>query len=355
MEFNLPGLQLNNKLFSVEELRVYAAAMLENNLPDWEHKIYAFILNFLDDKDFILQQSSGTTGTPKTFQLSKKAMLESARLTCEVLDLRYGQNALLCLSADYIAGKMIVVRSLVCGLNLFWEEPSSLPALQNYNKIHLCSMVPLQAFNAFNSPKLLQNIDVLLIGGAEIRPELKALFGKINNRSYETYGMAETCSHIALKKISGPNPDANFKTLPGIKVNTDHRSCLVAHVPFLPEPVVSNDVVETIDEQTFVWKTRFDNLINTGGLKVIPEEVETEIAKILKHEFAIIGLPDKKLGQKITLVIESEKRIDENQLRETLSKNLKPHQIPKEIRYLKILPRNAAFKVERKKLLLLFV
>lgn len=355
MKYDFPGLILNDKLFSIEDLKEYALDMKEREIPAWEKDIFKFILDFLDDKDYIVQESSGTTGTPKTFRLSKYAMIESARLTVNFLGLKFAQKALLCLSVGYIAGKMMVVRALVAGLNLFWEEPSSMPSLARYGKVQFCSMVPLQVFNSFSNYEFFKNIEILLVGGAEIRTELKAMFRDFPNMTYETYGMAETCSHIALRKISGENPDKYFKTLPGITLDLDNRNCLIVNAPFLEGPVVTNDVVELIDKEHFVWKARYDNLINTGGIKIKPEELEAEISKVLEVDFSIIGLPDKKLGQKIVLVVESDTPINEKDLFGILTETLEPHQVPKEILYVKELPRNAAYKVERTRLQEMFL
>lgn len=355
MNYNFPGIILNDKLFSIEDLREHAVDKIQRAIPAWEKDIFVFILEFLNEKDYVLQKSSGTTGQPKTFKLSKKAMIESAKLTTQVLDLKFSHKALLCLSVDYIAGKMMIVRSLVAGLNLFWEEPSSMPSLARYGKIDFCSMVPLQVFNSFSNYEFFKNIGILLIGGSELRSELKAMFRQVANQTYETYGMAETSSHIALRLISGENPDKYFKTMPGITLETDDRSCLIIHAPFLDEPVITNDVVELIDNENFVWKARYDNLINTGGIKIKPEELEAEISKVLEMDFTIIGLPDDMLGQKIALVIESTSPINEKELLEVLKESLEPHFVPKEVLYIKELPRNKAYKIERNKLVEMFL
>ncbi len=341
---------MNDKLFPIEDLREYAINMKQRNIPLWEKDIFTFIVDFLDDNDYIVQKSSGTTGKPKLLKLSKRAMLESARLTAQTLELKFSQKTLLCLPINYIAGKMMIVRALVAGLNLYWEEPTSMPSLARYGKIHFCSMVPLQVFNSFSNYEFFKNIDILLIGGAEIRNELKAMFREVLNRTYETYGMTETCSHIALRRISGENPDRYFKTLPGITVDIDNRNCLIINTPFLDEPITTNDIVELIDNKHFVWKARYDSLINTGGIKIKPEELEANISNLMELDFSIIGLPDEKLGQKIVLVIESETPVNEKELFELLRESLEPHLVPKKILYVKELPRNAAYKVERNRL-----
>lgn len=353
MNFEFPGIILNDHLFSVEDLIVHSKNIVKRNIPEWEKNIYRFILDFLNDKEYIIQKSSGTTGTPKDFKLSKKALIESAKLTAQVLNLKFGDRALLCLPVEYIAGKMMIVRSLVSGLNLIWEEPSSMPVFSKHGKINFCAMVPLQVYNSFSNYEFFKNIENLIIGGAELRSEVLAMFSDVKNNTYETYGMAETCSHIALRKISGDKPDKYFQTLPGITVQADVRGCLVINAPYLDNVVVTNDLVEIIDTTHFIWKGRFDNLINSGGVKIKPEELEASIARVLDMECAILGVADKKLGQKVVLVAESKEQLVETEILAILKENLPAHHVPGKIYFVAELPRNNSYKIDRNKLLTL--
>jgi O-succinylbenzoic acid--CoA ligase len=351
MDFNFSGIILNDKLFSTEDLVPHCENMLKRSkLPKWEENIYHFLLEFLDEKEYIIQLSSGTTGTPKEFKLPKKAMIESARNTIDKLGLKWTDKALLCLPIEYIAGKMMVVRAFVAGLNLFWEEPTSMPSLAKYGTIDFCAMVPLQVYNSFSNYDFFKNIRNLIIGGSELRSEVIAMFSDVDNNTYETYGMAETCSHIALRKISGDEPDKYFETLEGITVSVDDRNCLVVHTPYLESSVVTNDVVEFIDETHFVWKGRIDNLINTGGIKIKPEELEANISKVIEMECAVIGLPDDTLGQKVMLILETDQAVNNEEILEALKENLQAHLVPKEIFVVEELPRTSSFKIDRSKL-----
>ncbi len=350
MELDFPGIILGDRLFSREDLIPHSRRIIKRHIPEWERKIFEFILQFLDDNDYIEQQSSGTTGTPKLYKLPKSSLIESAKRTSEILNLKFGDKALLCLPMDYIAGKMMIVRAFVNGLNLFWEEPSSMPAIGKYGKLNFCAMVPLQVYNSFSNYEFVKNIENLIIGGSELRSELFAMFRDINNNTYETYGMAETCSHVALRKISGENPDKYFKAIIGVDFEVDERSCLIIKADYLQDTVKTNDVVELIDNKSFIWKGRFDNLINTGGIKVKPEELESEIEKVLDCDFAIIGTPDIELGQAITLVIESDKKVNNQEIINSLKEILTEHQLPRKICCISELPRNDAFKVDRVKL-----
>ncbi len=350
MKFDFPGIILNDRLFPIEDLQSFSKEMIESDIPDWEKNIYRFIVDFLDDKDYIEQESSGTTGNPTLFKLSKKSMIESALRTVDFFNLKFAQSALLCLPIEYIAGKMMVVRSFVSCLNLFWEAPSSMPAIDKYGKIDFCAMVPLQVFNSFSNYEFIRNIKNLIIGGSELRPELIARFREVNNNAYETYGMAETCSHVALRKITGGNPDEYFKAIPGVEFELDDRGCLIIKADYLDNVVQTNDVVELINNQQFIWKGRYDNLINSGGVKVKPEELEAEIGQVLDLDFAIIGLPDKELGQMIVFVAESDKELNPEEILAVIKEVVSKHHIPKKFFAVKEFPRNKAFKIDRKKL-----
>lgn len=351
MNFDFPGIILNDKLFPIDALISYSKEIVKTDLPDWEKNIYKFIINFLDEKDYIEQESSGTTGTPKLYKLSKSSMIESANRTVDFFKLKFGQKALLCLPIEYIAGKMMIVRAFVAGLNLFWEAPSSMPAIDKYGKLDFCAMVPLQVFNSFSNYEFIRNINNLIIGGSELRPELIARFREVNTNAYETYGMAETCSHVALRKISGENPDKYYKALPGVEFEIDTRGCLIIKAEYFKDIVHTNDVVELIDNSQFIWKGRYDNLINTGGIKIKPEELEAEIGQVLDLDFAILGMPDEELGQIIVFVAESEKDLEQDEILSVLEEVLPKHHIPKKFFSVKELPRNKAFKIDRNKLI----
>lgn len=351
MKFNFSSLKLQDQRFSLEELLIHCEIkLLKTQLPEWESKIYQFIINFLDKKDYIEQLSSGTTGLPKKIKLKKTALVESADNTVNKLNLKWNDKALLCLPVDYIAGKMMIVRSFTAGLNLFLEEPSSKPNLSNYGKIDFCAMVPLQVYNSITNNSSFNNIRNMIVGGAEIRSDLLALFRDLTNNIYETFGMTETCSHIALRKISGENPDKYFEILPGVTISINKQSCLVIKTSYLESEIITNDIVGLIDSKHFIWKGRIDNLINSGGIKIIPEELENFISKIIKFECAVLGIKDEKLGQKIVLIVESEKEVDQEKLLLNLKDHLQSYQVPRIIVVVDKLPRKTSFKIDRSKL-----
>lgn len=342
----IKGLILNHHFFPKNELITFCRKEItENKNPEWKLDIYRFIINFLDDSDIISQQTSGSTGTPKTIQLSKQAMLKSAENTIAFFQLKKKQQAVLCLPVKYIAGKMMIVRAFLAEMNLILLEPTGTPDFSEIAQVDFCAMVPMQTSNLLEQNQW-PEIKTLILGGAETNPELAKKLQKVKTEVFETYGMAETCSHIALKKINGKNPETEFSVLPGVKISIDERDCLVIEVPYLTEKVITNDVVELISENKFRWIGRFDSIINSGGIKIQPEILEKEFGEILQKTCVVLGEPDEILGQRLVLVIESEPE-DSNQILEKLAPFFDKKMLPKTVRFMKALPRNKSFKIDR--------
>ncbi|MBN1926359.1 MAG: AMP-binding protein [Prolixibacteraceae bacterium] len=327
----------------------------KNNLPEWEKSIYEFILNWFDRSEYIFQKTSGSTGAPKEIQLKKSAMKASARKTLNFFDLNENNTVWLCLPIEYIAGKMMVVRALVGNLNLIFSEPEGMPQIPN-QQIDFAAMVPLQVQNMVNKKSDFSKISKIIIGGAALSSPLQQSLKNLNTEIFATYGMTETCSHIALQRINGSAPDRAFKILPGISVDTDENNCLIIYAPELSDkPINTNDCVELLSENEFLIKGRNDNAINSGGIKIFPEDVEYMIGDLIKSPFLIVPVPDQLLGQKAILAIEGKVNdFDSKQLLSLLKKRLGKHLAPKEIRFVKSLPRNASMKIDRRKIQFLF-
>jgi o-succinylbenzoate---CoA ligase len=348
----IDSLTIHNHTYSQESLTELSHSKISNDeTPIWEREVHEFILQWLDESDTIIQYSSGTTGKSKMIRLLKAAMIRSAENTCLFFNLKKGQTAALCLPIEYIAGKMMVVRSIVCGLNLYLTEPKSKPDFPVLREIDFCAMVPFQVANSWQAKNELPPVRILIIGGSEISKELENLVKDIPVEVYATYGMAETCSHIALRRINGPNPDKWYKALPGIKLETDHRNCLVIKASYLPSPVVTNDQVQLEANGRFRWIGRYDNLLNSGGIKLMPEEVEAALADKTGIEFALIGLPDPKFGQRLVLVTEENReKISDDVIRTELARLMPVKIMPKDIVRIEKFPRNSSFKIDRLKL-----
>ncbi|NHN27540.1 AMP-binding protein [Flavobacterium jejuense] len=299
--FKLNGFHLNYE----DMCRVAYSFIKEGD--DYEKHIGNFLLEWLDDDLYIEVETSGTTGKPKLIRLEKQAMIQSALATGDYFNLEPGNKALLCLSAKYIAGKMMLVRAMILGLELDISTVDSNPLAFNDNKYDFAAMVPLQVENSLDKIK---NTEKIIIGGA---PVSKTLIEKLTKRkvnAFETYGMTETITHVAVKKIGTDS----FKTLPHINLSKDDRDCLVIHAPkILTEDVITNDVVNLVSEHEFQWLGRIDSVVNSGGVKLFPEQIETKLQDFITDRFFIASESDEKLGQKLILVIESkEKEIAKN-------------------------------------------
>ncbi|WP_336622138.1 AMP-binding protein [Flavobacterium paronense] len=262
-----------------------------------------------------------TTGAPKTISVSKQAMVDSALATGDFFELQPGNKALQCLPVKYVAGKMMLVRAMILGLDLEFVAPSSNPLANNEIDYDFVAMVPLQAQNSI--PQL-KRVKKLIIGGAAVNKILEKQLLKLPTIVYETYGMTETITHIAARKLG----EKAFTVLPNVTVSFDERNCLVIHAPTIsPEVIITNDIVELVNENQFIFLGRFDNVINSGGIKLIPEQIEKKLISKISQRFFIASKPDNELGEKVVLVIEGEKCELDNSIYETLDKYEKPKEI----------------------------
>ena len=336
---------LNNCEYTKEELLVLCKDKQKSS-SGWEVDLYSFILQWFDDKDYVVGQTSGTTGTPKRMKLYKSRMKLSAKRTVEYLQLKPQDIALLSLSANYIAGKMMIVRAFEYGLNLIIIEPS-MKALSTFNGlIDFAALVPYQVNDLLhNDFNVLSNIKTLIIGGAEVSEQLIADLQAVSTICYATYGMTETLSHIALKQLNGKNPEKYYKVLEGITISQDNRGCLQV-VAYDEELLVTNDIVNIISHDTFEWIGRYDNIINSGGIKFIPEQIEVKIKHLIPQRFIISSKRDEKLGNCIILIIEGEE-YDTEELQIRLEETLSKYEIPKEITFKEHLKVTSSGKIIR--------
>jgi len=266
----------------------------------FEKFIGMFILDWFDNKSYVLMQTSGTTGTPKTIEVSKQAMVNSAIATGEYFNMGEGIKALHCLPTQYVAGKMMLVRAFILGWDMDIAEPTATPLDRNDHVYDFAAMVPLQAQQ---SVRKLNQVKTLILGGAKVSSALASELQNLQTEVFETYGMTETITHIAAKHID----ESAFEALPNITLSTDSRGCLVIHADSLTnEPVVTNDVADVINKTHFIWLGRYDNVINSGGIKLYPEQIEEKLAAHINRRFFVKGMPDEALGEKLVLVVEGD-------------------------------------------------
>ncbi|SEF44716.1 O-succinylbenzoic acid--CoA ligase [Xylanibacter ruminicola] len=268
----------------------------------------AFLSEWNDSSEFVHVQTSGSTGAPKPMLVEKRRMLASARITCDFLGLRSGDTALLCMSLDYIAGKMMVVRSIERGLKLISVEPSGHP-LSNVEYVDFAAMVPMQVYNSLQVPEereRLMRIRHLIIGGGAIDDQMAAELRTFPNAVWSTYGMTETLSHIALRRISGPDASEWYTPFPSVRVTHNDEGCLVINAPEVcEEPLVTNDIVEfSSDHSKFRIIGRRDNVICSGGIKIQIEEVERHLRPHLHVPYLLTKRHDPKFGEVAVLLTE---------------------------------------------------
>ena len=321
----------------------------ESPSNEFETKVLDFVKEWFSESKTVKIQSSGSTGIPKIFEVEKIKMLNSAEMTCNFLGLNEGDVALICLPIEYISGKMMAVRSILRKLKLIIAEPSANP-LQNINeKIDFCAMTPLQVENSLDKLHLIKN---LIIGGASVSETLKQKISQTltlsNSRTqiFETYGMSETLSHIALRQIF-PNQEDWFTVFEGVEISLDERNCLIIFAPKLNSEVLhTNDLVEINDEKQFRFLGRLDNVINSGGAKIFPEELEKIVKQHIPNEVVLIGVADEKLGQKLILIIEGTESQAINQKLSAINYKKSFHK-PKGIIFVNKIPRTPNGKVNR--------
>ncbi len=337
-QFIHPDFKLNGKSFSYLEL-LSEALYLKENGQLFEKAIGKFLLDWLNNETFVFVQTSGSTGKPKQIVLQKSAMIASAKATGLFFNLQTKNTALLCLSADYIAGKMMLVRAITLGLHLDTIEPNNNP-LKN-KKYDFVAMVPIQVANSLDKLHL---IETLLIGGTKVSYQLVGNILKTNCNAFESYGMTESISHIAIKKIG----EQSFTVLPNVTISLDNRNCLVIEALELsPDKIITNDSVEILNATQFVLKGRIDNVINSGGVKIFPEEVEEKLSKYISARFFIASLSDEKFGEKVILVVEGKSFEIEKAIFSDLSK----YQLPKKIVFIDKFVETETNKINRKKTL----
>ncbi len=305
-------------------------------------------------------QTSGSTGTPKTITFTRAQLEASARLSEKALHLQAGQTSLICLDPAFIAGAMMVIRSLVTGMNMIAKTPSANPLAGIHEPIDFAALVPYQVSRVMDEdPSLLSGVGTIIIGGAPLSPDVSGKLIQHPGSIYATYGMTETITHVALQKLNEPGRQDYFELLPGIEIRTDESGCLSLYVPHISgDWITTHDVVALLAKNKFRWLGRFDRVINSGGVKVQPEKVEQVIEYIfgqlrIDRRFFVTGLPDPKLGERVALVVEGPvpDSTQEDQFRKLMSEKLGAFEIPRSIHYVSRFKETETQKIDRVKTL----
>ena len=337
---------VNHKKYSQAELLIYAQSKLkQRDLPDWERDLFSFIIAWFSGTETITILTSGSTGTPKKIEIPKSRMICSARRTLDYFDVKPFENILLCLPAKYIAGMMMIVRAFSGSLNLITISPQHLFLSDIEDKIGFASMVPLQVSKHLDESHNFDRLEKLLLGGAPVSQRLtekvKSFF---KGQVWETYGMTETITHVAVRRIE--DEVQVFHALPGISFSVDERECLIISDPLIQEqPIITNDRVELRSGTSFRLIGRLDHVINSGGIKVQPEELERQLEPHIDHRFCITSMPHATLGQMVVLVVEE--GADLEKIRSAID-TIDDYRRPKKIIELKHIPTSANGKIDMK-------
>ena len=317
-------------------------ASLEEFLEEWNN-----------DSPYVEVKTSGSTGEPKRMMVEKKRMLNSAKITCDFLGLKPGDTALLCMSLDYIAGKMMVVRSIERGLKLITVEPSGHP-LANVQcsmfnvQCTFAAMVPMQVYNSLQVPEereRLMQIEHLIIGGGAIDEAMERELRSFPNAVWSTYGMTETLSHIALRRISGDDASDWYTPFPSVEISQTEDGCLIINAPQVcAETLVTNDIVEIAPDGRFRILGRKDNVICSGGIKLQAEEIERELKPYVRVPYIISKRKDEKFGEIVVLLTEGS--TEEAKL--ICEKYLPKYHIPKAYVHIDQIPLTETGKPARK-------
>lgn len=299
-----------------------------NGKETWVKHIETFHKQWFDNSQSISVNTSGSTGKPKPIIITKKAMIASAKNTIAHFNIPKQANALLCLPANFIAGKMMIVRSIVGHWSLFVTPPTSAIDFES-KQFDFVAMTPHQviATIAKYGSESFSNIKTLIIGGGEIPTNKLQVITNLPCSVFSTYGMTETITHIATKAILNENQP--YITLPGVKISVNKNNCLVIQTNYLEQPIVTNDIVNLLGENKFEWIGRHDNVINSGGIKLVPEQLESELVKKWVNPFFFYGQTHNILGQQLVLVVTLNSNITE--LKTLLISTFEKLKLPKQI------------------------
>jgi O-succinylbenzoic acid--CoA ligase len=327
-----------------------------SNLPPFAKEAFTFCKEWLSGKEQFTQKTSGSTGQPKEIHLSRAQMVKSAKATGAFFQIKSNTKLLCCLSPEYIAGKMMLVRALVWDCPIWLVEPSSNPLKESDLVPDFIAMVPLQLESSLQDPdslSKLKRITHILIGGAAVSERLKQNLHNTGILAWQTYGMTETVSHIALAKIG--LGQLNYQPLPSVETGKDERGTLWVKSPMSgPDKIQTNDLIKLNSDNSFYWLGRIDFTVNSGGIKLHPELLEQKAEATISEffpnsRFFFFGEKDEKLGQKLILIIETEERDEERarQLQDKLKSILGKYEVPKKIYLKRVFSLTPTGKIDR--------
>jgi len=319
----------------------------------WKDDLLRFVIEWLSESEIIDAQTSGSTGTPKKIELQKKFMEVSAKATLDFLGVEPGATALLCLPISYIAAKMMLVRAFVGRLDLYCVPPSLNPVSSWTPYLDFVAFTPAQLDKLMETRTgmdFLKRINKIILGGGPVPQAMEEKSQKLEAPIWHTYGMTETMSHIALRKVNGTDRSEFFYPMPGVHIGQNSNSCLTIQAPHLGVlNLETNDIVELQTDGGFRVLGRKDHVVNSGGVKLFPEQIEHKLSSIISQPFYIGALPDSNLGERLVLFIESEtpKASEIQKLQTLIKEKVTGFEVPKEIHFLEKFDRTESGKIIR--------
>ena len=330
--------QLPNDIFFIEgkqypynELIEWIHSMSEDQYINTIKSVYK---KWLDNNNYISIFTSGSTGKPKEIKLEKSRIYASAKISLAYFKLKKGNKVLLVLPAQKVGGLMLIIRSIIGQLDLCYKKPSLNPFKSELTcDFEFCSLTPAQlaaAWESKNSRRETRKINRILLGGSGIPKGLENEIEKEENVYFHSYGMTETISHVAIRILNGDKKTGYFKALEGVTFESNEDNQLIINAPkILSNPLLTNDVAELIDAKKMIFKGRVDNVVNSGGIKLIVEEIENRLSGIFSNEFYLCGIPDEILGEKLVLVIKGSLKKDESNVLDNKFDFLQKYEVPK--------------------------
>lgn len=345
-----PSFKWQGEVLGREKLLQKATEYLQSDKL-YLQKIGLFFKAWLNNQPTIEVQTSGSTGAPKKMRIKKQYMVNSAMATGAFFDLQAGTTALLCMPATYIAGKLMLVRALILGWEIDSVQPQANP-LQVFQKTYdFCALTPYQLAESFIQ---LEFVKKIMVGGGAIPPPLYKRVQGVSSKIFETYAMTETLTHIAARPVNhlqNSKIKPPFKLLKDIEIKQDEQGCLIIKAPGVSDEIIyTRDIVEIQDKTSFWLKGRYDNLINSGGIKIQPERLEDKLATLINQRFFITGIADDTLGEKVVLFIEdhySDNKISSLQSAIQNLSEIGRYERPKEIYYLPKFAETHSGKINR--------
>jgi O-succinylbenzoic acid--CoA ligase len=339
-----------------------ASIIKEQEAPEHPYfkKAYALMCQWLDGQETFTMQTSGSTGTPQQIVLSRAQLSSSARMTAEYFDLKQGSKVLVCLNIEYIGGFMMLVRGMEFGWDLTIIEPSSNPLLNLHVERHFdfISMVPMQLIHSIGHKDTLPELEAtgkILLGGAPVGEDLIHHLQSLPLPVYQSYGMTETVSHIALRLLNQSDSVNAYTVLPGVDFGVDVRGCLwVTGAVTNHLKVQTNDLVEQLNDHQFEWVGRFDNIINSGGVKISLDKMDREISGVFHEEswenaFFCWYEPDAVLGQKLVVFVEiPDSNLDVDSVFSKIRNRVRGIESPKHVYFVKFFSRTPSDKIDKR-------